>query len=280
MDAGSRAADWLVRRLASGDRSARANWDGGAVYTFDLGMIAAGLQSFGQLVDNAQYVDQGRATARDLATYVHSLRGLEAVAPDGPLTQRCETWSTRGRAHLIKCVQSLLLAHEKEAAQGLVEQTMASQFSDGHFTTQPGGDHVMLHPHLYAVEGLWIWGTASGDDQALERARVATEWTWQHQLPSGGMPRFAGPGTAGPEQFDVTSQAIRAALITGLQPPGFESAVARLCEHVRETEAGAALVYQPEAREQQLNAWATMFAAQALDLASNGRAATHWSTLV
>jgi hypothetical protein len=280
LDAGLCAAEWLLRRFASGDRSARANWDGGAVYTFDLGMIASGLQSFGGRAGSRQYVDLGRATARKLVAYGRGPRGLESVAPDGPPTQRPGTWSTSGRPHLVKCVQSLLLAEETDAAYRLVQHTMALQLPDGHFATQPDGDHVMLHPHLYTIEGLWMWGTACGDDEALERARVATEWTWQHQLPSGGMPRSAAPGRVGPEQFDVTSQAIRAALLTGVQPAGLERAVARLCDQARKTDAGAGLVYQPEAPTQHLNAWVTMFAAQAMYLAATGPAAMDWSSLV
>ena len=41
--AARRSADWLAR----GDLSARAGWDGGAIYTFDLAMTATGLMPFG-----------------------------------------------------------------------------------------------------------------------------------------------------------------------------------------------------------------------------------------
>src|SRR3954469_15409943 len=48
VSAGRRAADWVTARLGARDRSARRGWEEGAVYTFDLGMIAAGLISFGR----------------------------------------------------------------------------------------------------------------------------------------------------------------------------------------------------------------------------------------
>lgn len=279
LDAAFRAADWLLERFATGDRSARAGWDRAAVYTFDLGMIAAGLQSFGRLAADEQYVELGRSLACELAAYVRSERGLEAVAPDGPGTARPGTWSTSGQPHLVKCVQALLLAGQVDAARTLVQRTISLQSDDGSFATQPDPGHVMLHPHLYAVEGLWIWGSARGDEHALECARAATLWVWEHQLASGGLPRFAGQET-GPEQSDVTGQAIRAAVLTGAEPAGFERAVVRLGQIARQTTAGQALVYQPSAPTRHLNSWVTMFGAQALELAAAGLEEFSWSHLI
>jgi hypothetical protein len=279
--AGRRAADWMVKRLNSGDRSARAGWDGGAVYTFDLGMIAAGLLSFGELVGERAYLEQGRATAAELARYVDSSAGLQAIAPDGPATDRPDGWSTVGRPHLVKCVQALLLAGERDAAGRLLGYATDAQGSDGRFRTQPEGDQVMLHPHIYTVEGLWMWGSACDDSEALERARKAITWAWKYQLPSGGMPRWVSDSETGPEQLDVTSQAIRAAILLDVKPEGLEAATSRLAGLARADEDhGSALIYQPDADGTHLNAWVSMFAGQALSLAADGPQAVRWNTLV
>ncbi len=278
LDAGFRAAEWLADRLAAGVRSARAGWDSGAVYTFDLGMVSAGLQSFGDLADDERYIDLGRSTARELAAYVRSARGLEALAPDGPASSRSSQWSTTGRAHLAKCVQCLLLAEELEAAERLIAQAMTAQQDDGRFPTQPGGGAVMLHPHLYAVEALWICGSALDWEEPIERARRATAWVWSHQLPDGGFPRFAGAGHGGQEQLDVTSQAIRATVLLGMWFPGLSAAVRRLAEAAVQTDEGSALVYQPGGSH--LNGWVTMFGAQALALWSEEPTELEWAGLV
>jgi hypothetical protein len=279
LDAGFKAADWLVDRFAAGDRSARAGWDNGAVYTFDLGMIAAGLQSFGELVDDVRYTDQGRAVARDLAAYVSSPCGLEAIAPDGPATDRPSSWSTLGRPHLLKCVQALLLAEQDDAAGRLARLAMSLQSEDGRFITQPDSGEVMLHPHLYTVEGLWMWGTAMDCDEAIERARLATAWAWEHQLVTGGLPRFVSETTVGPEQLDLTAQAIRAALLLDVEPRGLQKAIDRLGDLSIATPDGSALGYQPQSGTAHRNAWVTMFAAQALDLAGSRRSLA-WHGLV
>lgn len=280
--AGRRAADWLVTRFSTGDRSARSGWDNGAVYTFDLGMIAAGLISFGSSGADGSYVDLGRDIAQSLTEYLFENGGLPAIAPDGPSSSSGGgLWSTAGRVHLIKCVQALLLAGADGAAHQLVGCAAADQRPDGHFVTQPGDEFVMLHPHLYAVEGLWIWGSAAGDVGALARARRATEWAWQHQLSVGGFPRWAARSQVGPEQLDATSQAIRAAVLLDTRPSGLHAAVDRLAELARaDGDYGHAVVYGSEDVNEHLNVWVTMFAEQALTLAAEGPDAVWWNELV
>ena len=278
---GRRAADWLLARLGAGNRSARSGWDGGAVYTFDLGMIAAGLLSFGRLIEDERIIDQGLVMPEHLAHYVNSDRGMVAVAPDGPPSYRRGGWSTTGEAHLVKCVQALLLARQCEAARRLVSRVAATQRPGGRFPTQPRDEIVMLHPHFYTIEGLWIWGTACNDEEALKSAREATAWAWEHQLPSGGMPRYVAGREPGPEQLDVTSQAVRAAILLGVEPPGLEAATSRLAALARaDGEHGSALIYQPDADAVHLNAWVTMFAGQALKLAGEGPQSLDWKGLV
>jgi hypothetical protein len=141
----------------------------------------------------------------------------------------------------------------------------------------------MLHPHFYAVEAMWMWGTARDELAALERAKRATEWAWRYQLPDGGLPRLVNLDTeeAGVEQLDVTSQAVRAALLVEADVDGLDRAVERLCAAARPVAGAAALPYQPQAANAHLNAWVTMFGAQALELAAQpGHRSLSWHELV
>lgn len=97
-------------------------------------------------------------------------------------------------------------------------------------------------------------------------------------MPTGGLPRFVGGAQRGVEQLDVTSQAVRAAVLTDLDPIGLDLATSRLTRLTVTTQDGAALVYQPSCRQVHLNAWVTMFGAQALMLAGDPDAVT-WKTL-
>ncbi len=279
--AGHRAATWLVKRLRSGDRSSRPGYDRGAVYTFDLGMIAAGLISFGRSTGTAEYVDQGALVAEQLAALIRETGQLPAIAPDGPTSARPLQWSTVGRVHLVKCAQALLLADEQQAATRLCELALADQHDEGWFATQPG-DTIMLHPLLYAVEGLWITGTATGQSRLLTAAANAARWVWRQQLPSGGLPRSVNGSGLGVEQIDVTTQAIRAAVLLELRCPGLVSAVRRLLALARSDDGyGQALIYQPGGEgDDHLNAWVTMFGEQALRAVAQGPQALSWNTIV
>ncbi len=269
--AGLAAAEWVSARLAAGNYSARDGWDGQAVYTFDLGMIAAGLTSFGRRLEIGRYEDLGVSLGQELGRLVDDQAGLAPITGERTATERPPQWSTAGRAHLVKCTQALLLAGEDDAAARLVRHNAGSWGEDGHFMTEPGGRMVMLHPHLYAVEGLWIWGRARRDEASLEAARRATAWAWQHQLGSGGFPRWVANGEIGPEQFDATAQAIRAAILLEVPVANLDAAVARLQEVARaEAANGSALPYSMDGARTHLNAWTTMFGAQALWLVGNG----------
>jgi len=281
---GRAAAGWLMQRLgAVGDLSAREGWDGGAVYTFDLGMIAAGLQSFGVRFGLDDARELGRALASRVAGYVGDDGVLPALAPDGPASGRGSSWSTEGVPHNAKCAQALLLAGEQDAARAMLDGVSAHQREDGRFVTQPADDRVMLHPHLYAVEGLWMAGTMLGDDALLERARRGARWAWKHQLPSGGLPRHVAIASGvddAPEQLDVTAQALRANLLFDVDHAGAARAAARLAEVADAAGTGAALPYQPASGAHHRNAWVTMFGAQALQIAGSGPEALAWDQLV
>src|SRR5579885_3558028 len=281
--AARRAAEWLVGRLASGDRSARAGWDGEAIYTFDLAMIATALMAFGRTF-GGEYTNAGAALVEYLDAEIRAAGKLPAIAR-GPRASHTG-WAVEGRAHLLKVVQCLLLARETAgldthaAAQTLIAEASELQRPEGRFVTDPRDETTMLHPHHYALEGLWIWGCASSDDWALERARHGLEWAFEHQLPSGGFPRSVenASGVPGPEQADATAQAVRMAYLLELEPAGLERAVCRVAELTVEGEHGRAAVYQPDATPLHENIWASVFAAQALRLAA-GDGRIRWDLL-
>ncbi len=274
--AAARAAGWLVDRFGRGDFAARAGWDEGRTYYFDVGMIAAGLISHGRRAGDARAEELGRWLAGVLRDAMGD--GDSVPALDRPSER--SVWSTDGEAHMIKVIQSLLLAGFDAEAARLAGSAARLQQGDGRFVTHRRDVETMLHPHLYAVEGLWMYHAASGDEVALERARRATEWAWGHQLDSGGLPRYVETrtGARGPEQIDLTAQAIRAALALGFEPEGLGRAVERLVAVARPTAAGAALPYQPDAEEVHHNVWVSMFGAQAAALAGGER--LEWERLV
>ncbi|MEI5100653.1 hypothetical protein RB200_21670 [Streptomyces sp. PmtG] len=294
-DRADAAADWLAARAASGDFSARPEKTEGAVYTFDVAMIAHGLLRLGQVSAAPRLVDAGLAHAAVLVRAAAEHGALPTVLPGtapGPLPA---AWSTRGRVHLLKTVQALLAA----ADQGLpgAEDLAASLVAETHTwqephafppPTQPGSTLISLHALCYAAEGLWMWSGRTGDARALDRSRALTAWVWRQRLPTGGFPGFvdqardaAAPTASDARQSDVFAQALRLALLHRLPDVDTAAQAALLSADLRHVSDGqAALPYRPGAPERHLNTWASMFAAQALRLAAHPHPSMHWQELV
>jgi hypothetical protein len=267
---GLRAGEWLVARVGAGNLVARDGWDNDAVYLFDLAMIASGLLSFGRRLQIERFIQSGLALVAYLRDELSAGGPLSAISRHGPASAR-HGWSTRGLPHLAKLSQAFLLAEEEGQAGGsvaarLIDTVTRLQRDDGRIPTDPGGQRVLLHPHLYAAEGLWIWGSARGDSAALTSARAALEWVWTQQLEHGGLPRAEAngkPADASREQSDVTAQAVRLALLLDSRSPAVDRALTRLNQLTRSNNHGTAIIYWPSSPHTHLNTWATLFTAQA-----------------
>ncbi|HEX6555933.1 MAG TPA: hypothetical protein VF026_24450 [Ktedonobacteraceae bacterium] len=284
---GRRTVDWLVSRIGFNDLTAREQ-DGEAVYNFDLAMIATGLMSFGSKLENAQYVTTGLKLVDFIQDQLLSAGYLLPLSPAYPSSPRKSTWSTEGRAHLLKVVQCLLIAQlwglprTNESIAILMRSAGELQLPTGRFVTHPTDAQTFLHPHLYAAEGLWMWGTALGDSDAIERARMAIAWVWPYQLDTGGFPNMVdntAAGITGVEQSDVTSQAVRLALLLDMQFPGLDQAIARIMQVSHGDEKSRAVLYRPTSADLHQNTWATIFASQALRVAISGVQVLPWILL-
>ncbi|MFI6527674.1 hypothetical protein [Streptomyces uncialis] len=287
------AANWLAARAEAGDFSARPEKTRGAVYTFDIAMIAHGLLRLGQATATPRLVDAGLTYADALvrAAAVHGpLPTVVSGTEPGPLPA---AWSTRGRVHLLKTVQALLAA----ADQGLPgAMRLATSLTDEAHTwqephafpppTQPGSTLVSLHALCYAAEGLWMWADRTGDTRALDRSRALTAWVWRQRLPAGGFPGFVdlaqgAPTPVGERQSDVVAQALRLALLHRLPDADTAAEATLLSVDLRQVADGqAAIPYRPGAPERHLNTWASMFAAQALRLAADPHPSMNWQEFV
>ena len=291
-DAGNRAAQWLLDRLDTGNLAARDGWDADSEYVFDLAMIATGLMTFGQHTGNERLIRGGLDVTRLLQQQMSADDGLSALATHSQSNSQHQGWATEGLAHLAKVVQCLLIANDLGLADGadtariLIDCTLREQRLDGAFRTQMDESFTMLHPHHYAIEGLWIWGVRQRDQVALERARAGIAWSWQRQLENGGFPRRVSHERLHAdvpefvEQSDVTAQAVRMAVALDYPVSGLKNAIRRLLEVSVEHTHGRAVLYQPESSARHLNTWASLFAHQALSIAEAGPSSMKWNTLV
>jgi hypothetical protein len=262
-----RAADWLIERIEQNTTASR-RVDGPAIYNFDQGIIAAGLIKYGVRARQARAVAAGIHAASRLRDQVEQhgyLPTLDRAA--GQPLGRAATWSTVGRLHLSKTVQCLLLAAElgasgmRDAARRIIDD-VSSAFSLQSDGLRDATGAANLHAACYALEGLWIWDTAQRTTGLRAVLEAAFDELVSYRLPSGSFPRTA---VALREQSDVLAQLVRLAVLLGRESTVGPS-TGRLRDVATPTRHGWAVPYEPQAPEVHENAWATMFAAQALAL--------------
>jgi len=277
----ARAAEWLIARIEANELASRRA-DGSAIYNFDLGIVAAGLIKYGVREGRAPAVTAGIRAASRLRDQVNEYGHLPTLDAAGGLPLgRQATWSTVGRLHLAKVVQCLLLADElgaagmREAARTIVDDVRIG-FSLASDSLREGDGRINLHAACYALEGLWIWDAAQSADKLDDVLRKGFGELVSYRRPSGGFPRNACAEAR--EQSDVHAQAIRLAALLGRQAT-VQTSIARLRQVALPSDRGWAMPYQPEASEAHENAWATMFAAQALALV-DGSSDLEWWELI
>jgi hypothetical protein len=252
-------------------------------------MIATGLMAFGSRHGTEEMVASGTQLARAIQQEIAETGTLQSIPPRSGTSSSRSAWSTDGLAHLVKTVQCLMWADAfgmdgcADAATTLIDLSRTAQREDGRFVTHPSDQETMLHPHLYAVDGLWIYGTATKDDAALQRAAAATRWVWDRQRATGAFPRWVDPtgGGEGPDQADLTAQALRAAVLLEVADERMEATARWLAATaVRHEDGTVAATYQPGSGAVHQNTWATLFCAQALQAHLDGRGTVSWQTLV
>lgn len=277
-----RAADWLCARIEA-NASASRRVDGSAIYNFDQGIIAAGLIKYGVRAGNARAVAAGIRSASRLRDQVDELGHLPTLDPSSGVPHgRPATWSTVGRLHLAKTVQCLLLAAElgvagmREAARAIIDD-VSSTFSLSSDGLRDDAGRINLHATCYTLEGFWIWDAANRTTGLREILHAALGELLSQRLPSGGFPRLADTA-ASREQSDVHAQVIRLAALLG-RAPAVRRSIARLRQVASPADRGWSVPYEPQAAEVHENAWATMFAAQALALV-DGSADLDWWELI
>ena len=277
-----RAAEWLCIRIET-NASASRRVDGSAIYNFDQGIIAAGLIKFGVRAGDARAVAAGIRAASRLRDQVNDLGHLPPLDPTaGPPHGRPATWSTVGRLHLAKTVQCLLLAAElgvagmREAARTIIDD-VSSAFSLASDGLRDEAGRVNLHATSYALEGLWIWDAANRTTGLRDILHATFDDLVSCRLPSAGFPRLGVPD-ASREQSDVHAQVIRLAALLG-RTSEVRPSIARLRQVASPAVFGWSVPYEPQSAEVHENAWATMFAAQALALV-DGPADLEWWELI
>lgn len=274
LEHGQRALDWMTSAvsdnsmpptrlyLAPGPR----DWRNMATFSFDVAMAARGVSTFAAVsnIDTSALLGRLSALARRICEGGHLMASHLRREEGGP--EPPARWSTRPGPHHLKAAAAFLRLFEgvDEDLARLCSNTM-SHWTDVMVAQWPCRE---LHPLLYGIEGLLIWGSTR-EEGATSTAEQLFKRLLSLQRPDGALPALIISGSG--VRSDVLAQALRvgALLRLGGRLPGeaWERRLSLLADallrHVR-PDGGLAFSRGQEVA----NAWCAMFAHQALTLYS------------
>lgn len=256
------------------------DWRNGAVFCFDVAMVARGLASAagaGLVVP-----DPGLVTglSRILASLVDADGLFAACRAHAARTALPDRWSTRRGPFLAKAAAGVITA--ARALPGIAAPVTAAAQATfaASIDWTLAGPHPEVHPRLYAIEGL----LALPDDPRVRAALPAVGAQFAALLaqagPDGCLPESldARGADRGPARVDVIAQALRAGTLLGVHGRAHAQDAAALGRLrallVRQVRPSGALAFAVDAAPTAAcNVWAAMFADQALALAARADAA-------
>ena len=251
------------------------DWRNDAVFCFDLAMVLRGLAAAAEQRLIAIDVALVDAVCRELDLLVGIDGQLDAcrVHPTRDVAFP-DRWSTRRGAFLAKAAAGIDFAAARLPCIPPRLRDAAMLTFDASLLALRETPHSETHPLLYALEGYLNWPQHPGFARNLPTVGACLDRLVERCDALGRVPE--SDDGAGPARLDIVAQTIRAGLLVdrhrGTTARGaFQRKLVRaLCGAVT---ADGALPFVRDAAPPQRNAWATMFASQALAWAGGGAAA-------
>jgi hypothetical protein len=256
----------VARRIAADITSSGGVGRNGTQYVFDSAMVLSGLIAHvnaGGLLPEADMLDR-------LYEFVVSRLGRK-VGIEGAAEAPATHWSASYGCHLIKSVIAVNAYQElgqAESAARIVEMLLDDLlplFDGARFHVNGQSDVTYTHAHSYALEGL-ITLDGRGRQGLREYMELGAGWLADVQGRDGGVPSGYAAGELAPAHADCTAQAVR--IWTCVDPVHFAPSIRRATAFLKDLTLDGGIRYRPGSDD--VNTWATIFGAQALDFADNG----------
>lgn len=275
---------YLVKHYASPNYS----FDNGRVYAFDTAMAGYGVMQLYRLSRRPDHLMFARDLFRFLTGKMRRKDGLFHAFYDSR-TRRTgedlEKWSDQCGSfhakHALFFVDYHRFAGEADgarAAENLLDAACRLQKMDGRFVTSRGDGSTHLHPHAYTLEGLLYGGVFLKKPAYVKAAARGFRWMLNGVSGDGSVSSNHIEGKfSHHERSDIVAQALRiGAILYALDPSAWKPVLptlAKIREHLmlfqflgRGRQRGG-FVYGAATdglQRPHLNAWATMFALQAV----------------
>jgi UDP-N-acetylglucosamine 2-epimerase (non-hydrolysing) len=272
-------------------------------YSFDNGMIVNGLVNLYKVTGDNRYLDMAKRIASSLIDRMQTSDGLFSATfslkEKKPLDD-LRVWSRHPGSHHVKLAIGFLELYKitgddkfLTSATRIRDAALHYQHDNGRFEVFGRERDTYTHYHLYSIEGLLYIALTNPENKnghrPLDAAYRAFSWLLQKQFitHTGGIASsYFNHQTVGNETADILAQTVRLGalfkslgLLTPRQEQQVHSVVSRLlqfqAQSAQPSVAGGFYYGFGEHGEiiPHVNSWASMFAAQALDMfyrANNG----------
>lgn len=294
LDAAIRAGDWLLNAQYSetgliktriNQRDYQKPYFDSWVFTFDQWVIIYGLVNLAEVSGKSVYLEHAERVAKLLMKStvrpdgffcpIFDVEKNKALTPGDKWSRQSGSFHAKALMPLQKLYEVTSNEEYRNCALKLIRKTISIQQKDGRFITQDSEGSTHLHPHIYSLEGLLSFGLLEGNPECLQSAENGIKWVLDRQLEEGSIYSFFVDGKFLPYvRADILAQALRVGVILvqhGILK-GYEENLRRLREKLlfyqmtAGSENGGFLYGQEQdgTIHYHLNAWVTMFAAQAL----------------
>jgi hypothetical protein len=239
----------------------------GIDYVFDSAMVLNGLLAH---LDAGGSLPDPQMADRLFDFIVGNLAGQSGLG--GMPTATDGHWSLSYGCHLLKCAIAISAYADRRSgrrADALVDRLLGDVLAmrdGGRFRVNAGSPITYTHAHCYAVEGMLVL-QARGRSGLGAPIAEAADWLADVQLADGGVPSaHDSGGQLGPAHADCTAQAVR--IWACVDPLRYSRAIERALDFLAGLCVDGGYRYRPGSDD--INTWATLFAAQATEWASNG----------
>ncbi len=297
LTAAARASgDWLLRAVESRNGAVSMGFQGAdeipRAYAFDNGICCRGLLDVYELTGDARYLTGARRIAEWLMREALNRDGSVNAVLDldsGRFVNGSAAWYTASGSFHAKIAIPLLQLYAvsgerpcRDAALSMCEWALARQRADGAFPANVVTSSVNLHAHCYTVEALLYAYAIERRPSFLEAAERAVGWAIARQRRDGSLPLWHGGRLWAPRASYAIAQIVRLCVLlhawqrrsylveAAERAAGFLAGMQVSSDDPR-TDGGFLGQDAERAgirirRNAQVTSWATMFAAQALDL--------------
>lgn len=270
---------YLVKHYVSGNYC----FHYGRVYAFDTAMVGYGLLQLYRYSQKAEYGRACQSIFRFLSEEMRTPDGLFHPYYDTVEKQKAQDlskWSDQSGTfhakHALFFVDYFEIFGDrraKEITTKMLDASVALQKRDGRFITARKDGSTHLHPHAYTIEGLLYGGIHFEREDWMESALKGFKWMQKGVSKDGSVSSIYEGGTfSHHERSDIVAQTLRiGSVLYGWKPSSVRKYLPAL-EAIRNhlllfQHPSGGFVYGAATDGMvrgHLNAWATMFALQAL----------------